>query len=268
MSHAQIQGFYDTSPLWKGKQFGMEQFVFPESDINQEVEVKIPDGLRLGHQMEYVFEHLIQQSNTYEVVLKNVPILEGKTTIGEIDFILKDFVTEAIVHVELTYKFYVIDPSISEPIHRLLGPNRRDMFFTKLDKMKTAQFPLLKSPAVLERLATLNLDLDSVSQQVCFKAQLFVPFEMPNINIRPLHKNCIVGYWLRLETLEQTSFAHFQYYIPFKKEWVIQPNESVARISHFNMLMEVNIRLLKKNAPMLWIRHSEGHYDKCFVVWW
>ena len=33
MSHAQIQGFYDTSPLWKGKQFGMEQFVFPESDV-------------------------------------------------------------------------------------------------------------------------------------------------------------------------------------------------------------------------------------------
>ena len=158
MSHAQIQGFYETYPLWKGKQFGMEQFVFPESDINQAVEVKIPDGLRLGHQMEYVFEHLIQQSNTYEVVLKNVPVLDGKTTIGEIDFILQDLVTEAIVHVELTYKFYVIDPSISEPIHRLLGPNRRDMFFTKLDKMKTAQFPLLKSPTVLERLAALKLD--------------------------------------------------------------------------------------------------------------
>ncbi|MEL6306297.1 MAG: DUF1853 family protein [Bacteroidota bacterium] len=268
MSYAQIQGFYETPPLWKGMQFGMEQFVFPECDVNQDVEVEIPDGLRLGHQMEYVFEYLIKRSKTYEVVLKNIPVLEGKTTVGEIDFILKDLVRDEVVHVELTYKFYVIDPSISEPIHRLLGPNRRDMFFTKLDKMKTAQFPLLKHPTILEQLETMGLELNSLSQKVCFKAQLFVPFETPNISIRPLHKNCIVGYWLRLETLEQTSFASFQYYIPFKKEWVLKPSEEVSWISHFDMLMEVNIRLLKKNAPMLWVRHSEGHYDKCFVVWW
>ncbi|MEL6977000.1 MAG: DUF1853 family protein, partial [Bacteroidota bacterium] len=70
-----------------------------------------------------------KRSKTYEVVLKNIPVLEGKTTVGEIDFILKDLVRDEVVHVELTYKFYVIDPSISEPIHRLLGPNRRDMFF-------------------------------------------------------------------------------------------------------------------------------------------
>ncbi|MEL6485038.1 MAG: DUF1853 family protein [Bacteroidota bacterium] len=268
MSYGQIQGFYNTPPLWKGSQFGMKQFVFPDCAIEQNTPVDIPEGLRLGHQMEYVFKHLIQQSEAYEVVLKNIPVLEGKTTVGEIDFILKDVAKNEIVHVELTYKFYVIDPSISEPIHRLLGPNRRDMFFTKLDKMKTAQFPLLHRPDVLAQLEALNLNLNSLSQQVCFKAQLFVPFEMPNINIRPLHKKCIVGYWLRLETLEQASFAHFQYYIPFKKEWVLRPNESVSWISHFDMLMEVNIRLLKKNAPMLWIRHSEGNYDKCFVVWW
>lgn len=268
MSQGQIQGFSETPPLWKDKQFGLKQFQFPAFDIEKCGVLEIPDGLRLGHQMEYVFEHLVVQSGRYEVVLRNLPVLEGKTTVGEIDFILKNLEREEVVHVELTYKFYVIDPSISEPIHRLLGPNRRDMFFAKLDKIKTAQLPLVHRPEIKERLSDLKLDLDTLSQQVCFKAQLFVPFETPNIGIRPLNKKCIVGYWLRLEVLEQAAFAAFQYYIPFKKEWVIPPKENVGWISHFEMLMEVNVRLLKKNAPMLWIRRSDGDYDKCFVVWW
>jgi hypothetical protein len=47
---------------------------------------------------------------------ENIQVIEDKKTIGEIDFLLKKN-TKQVIHMELAYKFYLFDPSISsEPI--------------------------------------------------------------------------------------------------------------------------------------------------------
>jgi len=83
-------GFYNTPPLWKNQQFGIQQFDFPEWEGNSTTVVELPTNLRLGHQMEHVFKHLVIASGQFEVVLSNLHIEEGKLRVGELDFILRD----------------------------------------------------------------------------------------------------------------------------------------------------------------------------------
>ncbi|NNE75698.1 MAG: DUF1853 family protein [Pricia sp.] len=268
MIKEQCVGFLRTPPLWTKEQFGIRQFTFPTLDINGLTPEPIQGKLRLGHQMEHVFYQLIQNSGKYTILVYNLPIKMGNRTIGEIDFILRDKITDHLIHVELTYKFYILDFLISEPIHRLMGPNRRDMFFTKMEKIKNQQFELLHGKEGIEALSKLKIDHTIISHQACFKAQLFAPFKMKSIPIRPLNKACVAGYWLQFDEFSSREFHDHSYYIPYKSQWVVAPHEAVEWHSHFEILLEINIRMLKQNAPMVWLRKSTGEFEKFFVVWW
>ncbi|MEM9361529.1 MAG: DUF1853 family protein [Bacteroidota bacterium] len=268
MAIKQAEGFYKTPSLWKGHQFGITQFEFPKIDPTYFKGVEVPQNLRLGHQMEHVFEQLISFDGTYSIVLQNQPIRSDKTTIGELDFILKNKQTGQVQHVELTYKFYIIDPSISEPIHRLMGPNRKDMFFTKMEKIRNNQFSLLHRPEASYVLESCNIDPSQIQQSCCFKAQLFRPFKDSVVYIRPLDTACVLGYWMRFEDFEKANFKDHLFYIPFKKEWPIRVHEDVAWMSFREILLEVNLRMIQKNSPMLWMKNPDGVIEKLFVVWW
>ncbi len=268
MWNQMINGFFNTPPLWSNEQFGIQQFVFPEVDIETLPAIPIPTNRRLGHQMEYVFKQLLDHCDDYELLMHNLPIKNTKRTLGEIDFILRQATSLTLMHIELTYKFYIIDPTITEPIHRLMGPNRRDMFFTKMEKIKHEQFPLLHSREGAAALELMNIDPEGIIHQACFKAQLFTPFKSKRIGIRPLNNDCIVGYWLPFDVFNTTAFKSYQFYIPFKTEWPIAPHLKVPWASHFKILMELNLRMLKERAPMVWIKKSDDTIEKCFVVWW
>ncbi len=261
-------GFLNTPALWTNEQFGIRQFEFPEIHPNDFVVQPIPGRIRLGHQMEHVFLQLIDQSDTYQVVVHNLPVKQGNRTIGEIDFILKETETSKIIHVELTYKFYIIDSDISEPIHQLIGPNRRDMFFTKMEKIKNRQFPLLHTAEGAEVLKHNGIDHTSLEHQCCFKAQLFVPFGKPSVRILPLNKASIQGFWLRFDEFNTKHFQEYSYYIPYKTEWVVPPHNDIPWKSHFEILIDLNLRMIKENAPMVWMHKSKAEIEKFFVVWW
>ena len=264
----QFSGFLSTPPIWINTQFNIQQFEFPDIELIDFIPTPIPQKIRLGHQMEFVFKQLVDLCPEYEVLVHNLPIRNGKQTIGEIDFILRDVETHQLIHVELTYKFYIIDPEISEPIHQLMGPNRRDMFFIKMEKIKNEQFSLLHSKQGRMALAEKGIDHNQITHQACYKAQLFEPFGSKPLNLRPLNPNCIVGYWLRMDDFQTEAFKNQQFYIPYKSQWVLQPHSDVEWTPHFETLLEINLRLLKQNAPMVWMKKSETEYEKFFVVWW
>ncbi len=268
MDHKLYSGFYYTPPLWTNTQFGIPQFAFPALALSNIGFPSIPDGLRLGHQMEVVFAHLLDTAPKWKLLAKNLLVDVGKTRIGELDFLLQHKESKTVFHIELAYKFYIINPKISEPIHRLMGPNKRDMFFTKLDKLKTKQFPLLFHRSLEERLKSLNINPSDINQEACFKAQLFKPFEAANPSIRPLNVSCITGSWIHFDAFNTAPFKRYKYYVPYKKEWVLPPDLERPYISHFETLMEVNMRMIKENAPMLWIKKTDNSLEKLFVVWW
>lgn len=268
MSNCLHDGFYRTQPLWLNDQFGIPQFVFPEVDSLRFSNKTIPTNLRLGHQMETVFKELIERSTSYEMILHNIPLVREKRTIGEIDFILRNLLQDQIIHVELTYKFYVIDTNISEPIHRLVGPNRRDMFFTKLEKIKNRQFSLLHEKEATDVLEAHQLTVENIEQQCCFKAQLFVPYQNESVHIRPLNQKCIRGYWIAFDDFNSEYFRKFTYYIPKKREWVIAPHLNVPFEAHYQTLLNINMLMIKESSPMLWLNKGNGIVEKLFVVWW
>jgi len=261
-------GFLNTPPLWTKEQFGIPQFKFPEIDSTNFQSHPIPQCLRLGHQIEHVFRQLVEASPQYDILLHNLPIKQLNRTIGEIDFILRDVETEQVLHVELTYKFYLIDTSISELVHQLIGPNRRDMFFTKMEKIKQRQFPLLHTDEGRDALQVKGIDHEKIEHQCCFKGQLFIPYPESEIHIRPLNKACVQGYWLQFDAFNTKEFQGYSYYIPYKSEWVAPPHNDVHWKTHFEILMDINLRMIQENAPMVWMRKSETEFEKIFVVWW
>ncbi|MEY8021881.1 DUF1853 family protein [Muriicola sp. SD30] len=260
--------FLSTHPLWTRQQFGIEQFIFPEIDLKEVLEFTIPSRMRLGHKMELVFKAAMEKQSSYELIERNIVIQRVNITLGELDFLLRDTSDNSLIHLELTYKFYLIDNEISEPIYRLVGPNRRDMFYTKLDKLKDKQFTLPYTKEGRAALQERRLEADQLKQQTCFKAQLFTPFTADQIGIRPLNQNCISGFWLRFEQFNSGEFEDYMYYLPSKDEWVLKPYEEVSWINQFNLLLEINLRMLKHSSPMVWMRKSNGEYKKFFVVWW
>ena len=264
----QCIGFSNTPPLWKKKQFDIQQFEFPSLELHSYQAKEIPGNIRLGHQMEYVFKQLVEHSEAHDIVLHNLPIRQGKRTIGEIDFILKDNKSGKLIHVELTYKFYIIDPEILEPVHQLVGPNRRDAFFTKMEKIKNIQFPLIHTEEGAKALLDIGIDHMKIEHQCCFKAQLFQPHGSNAVNIGTLNKDCMVGYWLRFDDFNKREFASARYYLPSKSEWVIMPNNQVAWKSHSEITVDIKLRHAKENAPMVWQKNSKNEFEKLFIVWW
>ncbi|WP_416382051.1 DUF1853 family protein [Maribacter sp. BPC-D8] len=237
-------------------------------DLNEITPIAILEKLRLGHQMEYVCKQLLDTSDAYEVLLHNMPIRDGKQTIGEIDFILKETATQQLIHVELTYKFYLIDTAIENPIHQLVGPNRSDAFYKKLEKIKNNQFSLIHTSIGQKALLEKGIDTTNIKQQVCYKAQLFQPYKIASLDISPINTHCIVGYWLRMAKFNSSDFMDHKFYIPTKSEWVFNPFEEVAWISHDAVIEIIEERLNNKSAPMVWMMKGDTEFEKFFVVWW
>ena len=261
-------GFLSTPSIWIATEFDIPQFEFPTLDLTKFNPTPIPQKLRLGHQMEFVCKQLLDESDDYEVLIHNLPIRKKKQTIGEIDYIIRKISTQQLIHVELTYKFYLIDTEIPGIIHQLIGPNKRDSFFTKLQKIKNNQFSLIHSEAGHSTLSAKGIDTYEMLQQTLYKAQLYVPWGHTFEDIQPLNSKCIIGYWLRLSEFHSHSFSAYQFYIPTKNQWVIKPHLDTKWSSFNDVLIIIKERLSHQSSPMVWMKINETKIDKIFIVWW
>jgi len=268
MSKAQFAGFLNTPSIWRGKQFGIQQFEFPSVNLSSFQPIPLPGNLRLGHQIEHIFRQLIEHSATFSIVLHNLPISKEGQTLGEIDFILRNSTTDKLIHVELTYKFYLILPEVADPIRKLIGPNRRDKFSYKVSKIRDRQFGLLDTAEGAEALHQHSIDPSEIEHQCCFKAQLFQPYGSTEVQIGSFNQACIRGYWLNFNDFNTPHFAKALFYMPTKSEWVIEPHEQIGWKGHSEILTEIRQSHLRERAPMLWVKRAEGALEKLFVVWW
>ncbi len=268
MIKQQAFGFYNTPPLWENRQFDIQQFEFPKLNLQSFQPTAIPTNLRLGHQMEQVFQQLVGLSEAYDIILQNLQIGSRKKTLGEIDFILRDNSSDRMIHVELTYKFYLINPEIPTLIHQVIGPNTRDTFFEKKEKIKHIQFPLLHSKIGANALAEHHINHLEIAHQCCFKAQLFLPHDNADTSIGSLNRDSVVGYWLRMKDFDNHKFKQSQFYIPIKSEWVIEPHVDVLWQSYDEIMSPVLLSLKNQFAPMLWLKNADSQFEKIFLVWW
>ncbi|WP_366183309.1 DUF1853 family protein [Flavobacterium ovatum] len=234
-------------------------------NLQDDLEFELPTKLRLGHLVEKIVSELIKSSTNYSIIAENIQIIEGKKTIGEIDFIIENKISKELIHMELAYKFYLFDPTLStEPINNWIGPNRNDYLKEKLEKLKTKQFPLLYHKCTQSTLST--LPIDKFSQALCLLVSLFIPYEYKGY-FSPIYQKAIKGYYINFETFISQHNEEKTYCLPAKKEWGIDPKNSKIWSEFESIKKTVEINMLEKQSPLCWQKHKDS-YSTFFIVWW
>lgn len=218
---------------------------------------------RLGKLVEQFVLFELEQNESIELLKSNVQVFRDQVTIGELDCLIRE--KKDNIHLEIVYKFYLYDPSISGELNRWIGPNRNDSLVQKLDKLKGNQIPLLYQPETTVVLDELNMKAADFIQRLYFKAQLFVPLnsksKFPKVN-----NECINGFYVRPEELSQ--FIDNMYYVPSKLDWLVETHEEVDWVSKPDFENIISEFLTAKKSPLCWMKSPEGVIQKFFVVWW
>ena len=224
-------------------------------------------NLRLGKQVEKIVSGLITSSSNYEVLKENIQIIDDKITVGELDFIIKNLETNQISHLELVYKFYLYDPNNSTiELEKWIGPNRKDSYIKKFEKLKNKQFPLLYKTQTANYLE--GIDIAKLDQKLCFMATLFVPYTLLGNAFSLINNKAIVGYWHTLNEFKTVKNQATKYYLPQKTEWGINPkfnNEWMSYSSIIELIRECHSRDF---SPLCWVKKENNSFEQCFIVWW
>jgi hypothetical protein len=280
-----FKGFYHTHNLWNGRLEGMKSFHLHEfhfdhlSDVDVDLKLpQIPQGTVLGKRAEYYFQFLIDQSSNFESIVSNIQIFKDKTTLGEIDFIVRDLILDKILHIELVYKFYIYDPeavqqkssflplAVSQELSRYLGPNRRDNFVYKLDRLKNHQLPILYRTETIETLKMFNIDIHEIEQQVCFLAHVFIPRRSWNQPFPFINKQCIKGYYLDFDAFAKAETQNL-YVLPHKHEWKMQPYYNEDNVQSYHEVQPlIAMRLKSGYASLVWMLDKEENWEIFFVI--
>ena len=98
-----------------------------------------------NHRLGYYFEYLLlfwlldRDYHAFELIQHRATLYQGKITIGELDFLVKNHATAKIEHWEVAIKFYLGHAPLNDA-WRWLGPNDRDSLGRKLKHLAEQQF--------------------------------------------------------------------------------------------------------------------------------
>ncbi len=268
----QFKGFLNTKDILLSNAGSIKSFKFPEINITDSLlndlnDLEHPRNSVLGKRMESFFEIAIRNSSKYELIASNIQIIKEKRTIGELDFLVFDNERLKPLHIELVYKLYVYDPELSPEKNKWIGPNRRDSFSEKLQKLNSRQFPLLYSQEALSYLDDLNLNSVEIEQQLCFKAQLYLPANSEYHHSGLINPDCLTGNWLTLEDFKNSGCKQNLFFSPGKRDWSCDPSSNSEWYSYDDLLDSVQQLFEKKKAPLVWMK-TENSIHRFFIVWW
>ncbi len=244
---------------------GIPSFDITRLQYDEDSDYTLPNNLRLGHLVERCVAILINHSQRFDLLYENVQLIDGNKTIGELDFIIKDVVHDQLLHMELAYKFYLYDPSISDdPLLNWIGPNRNDSLYQKLNKLRTKQFALLHHEIAKKLLS--DLKVETISQSLCFLASLYIPYQSDIQIASPMH-HAIRGFYLDLMSFTNWDHRKREYYIPIKTEWGNHPSTAQHWVSYEYIIHGIKASIQEKRSIMCWQKHN-NQYQTFFIVWW
>lgn len=241
----------------------VEPFVLPQVTVDKGISVSLPNII-LGKQAEFLFSETIKASKHFTIVAENVQINQEKRTLGELDYILKNQVTNQTNHVELACKFYLLKEDENPQLEgQWIGPNLKDTLLDKINKFKAHQFPLLQHMATKEILKTFGIS-ENITQHYCIKAKLFVPEHYAE-KIPKYYQNCIKGVWKKHQTLQLNKKA--SYAIPSKREWLLPESEITEWMSSKKISEVIAAQINQKKSSHVYEKLGD-QISSFFVVWW
>nr|WP_279347018.1 DUF1853 family protein [Gramella sp. AN32] len=250
---------------------GLQNFQFPEVAISDKIieqlkDLEHPRNKVLGKRMESFFKIAMDHSERYTVIGSNIQIISEKITLGEIDFLLWDHQINKPLHVELIYKFYLYDPGFDSEVQKWLGPNRNDSLAKKLNKLKSKQLPLLFRKESRDVIKKFNIDMEQIQQQICFKAQLFLPPDIES-NSEFINPDALFGNYSNLQKFKELSRNFETLALPGKTGWSLNPEKNNSWEKPSEVLIKIEKQLQEKRAPLIWIKNHD-QFKSAFITWW
>lgn len=259
-------GCLTTPPLWEGTTVSPFRQIALSLSPEPLEETAAFDQHRLGKLAEAFVFHALKKRSSVSWICDNLQMQQGKRTAGEIDALF--YQQGQPVHLEVAYKFYLLD-TLEEhhtPLAPWIGPNRKDRLVQKLEKLHRKQFPLLHSELAARYLERYGLTSGDLEQRLCFKAQLYLPYQQQELDIAPLNPDCIAGFYLTFSELQ--NFRNAAFFIPQKPDWLITPHPQVQWLPYPDACSMLKTAMDKKRSPMVWLKQRNGALLKCFVVFW
>jgi len=186
---------------------------------------------RLGHRFETLLSFWFQHNQRYQVIQQNLQVNDGKKTIGEFDFIIKDTLSNKIQHWEVACKFYL---GLGNTQHRTnwVGPMLKDRLSLKFKTMQQRQSQLSDQPAAKQLLQHLDLHID---ERICLmKGRLFYPIKQTHCP--PPNKaanNHQRGWWARPDEFNKHfSNKPLQWRPLNKNQWLAPQHNKYSDVNH------------------------------------
>jgi len=180
--------------------------------------------LILGKRFEKLLEFYFRNSKRFQLLHRGVQLKEGDLTAGEIDFIVRDQVSEEVLHIETACKFYLSTRNTKDPAG-WIGVNPRDSLDLKSNKL-LKQVNLTGSPAGRSWCEKNNVLVDVKS--IWLKGYFFHHFSVITHQTAPRNasRNYPSGWWMRAE--EAPLF-----FSQSKGKWALLPKESWLAPAYF-----------------------------------
>lgn len=210
----------------------------------------------LGKYFENLVGFWLLNSRDKKLLASNLQVRSGERTIGEIDFLFKDKLTDINYHLEAAGKFFMGFKDIPG-WSNFIGPNTNDRLDKKMNKLLNEQIKLCSKPLTKEILKEKNIS-EPVNPVVWFKGYLFYyhsnfrneSFTLPN-SANPRH---IKGWWFyqsaKYEIIESNKH---QWVVLQRMDWVSQvynPDEASVMNSG-QLLYKLDKYFAKNNYPLL-----------------
>jgi len=163
---------------------------FPDLNLHQ----------KLGHLYEDALALLLETSPRYHLLARNLQIqTDIHTTVGELDFLLRDLAIGQLIHLEVATKFYL---AVDTPDGLTLpGPDARDNYFLKLQRLRSHQLQL---PRLFQSHLPEEFRREAIVTQHLIYGCLFDHLNAPKpATPEFLNPHCRRGKWLHLDDLPQ-----------------------------------------------------------------
>ena len=142
--------------------------------------------LRLGNYFETLWAFALSISSRYELVERNLQVIDGGRTVGEFDFIVKDHDTGRVSHWELAVKFY-LGLGDTTAHASWYGPHKKDRLDLKVAHLRDRQTLLSQHPHASQLLAARGIQIDDCG--VILKGRLFYPWKQTSPSHYPQSAN-------------------------------------------------------------------------------
>lgn len=171
--------------------------------------------LRLGYYFEDLLAFWLADEGWHEFVLigHGIPRMDGKRTLGEVDFLLENLDTGCIEHWEVALKFYLGEGDFKPA--QWIGLNQQDTLGRKLHHLRHKQFEVRSIEGYrIER------------RRAVIKGRLFWPTHQHIPNVLPdwIHPEHLRGTW----SAQLAQLPTGQWHRSQRVEWLTQRQDEAA----------------------------------------